>query len=192
LALPITWWNLWISVSIPSSPSHHQVAACVALLKFMAWTQIEEPVYCTELGDHPHKIFPSWRNGSVRLDSLRQSHQSHPSGRLLCTRPLYHEARCISPSDSCFTVSSCSAGLLFSTDAPALWPTVTIRRNRFIGYALASGLQCDGWRCENLSLHSFYLRTKCNSLFTNYTHHSKSPDLYGYWQSIACSDSLLS
>jgi len=33
-----------------------------------------------------------------------------------------------------------------------LWrwrPTVTIRRNGFTGHALASGLQCDGWLCEN-------------------------------------------
>jgi len=61
------------------------------------------------------------------------------------------------------------------------WPIVTIRRNGFIGNALASGLQCDGWRCEN-----------CNSLFTNYTHHSKLPDLCGYWQSISRSVRLLS
>jgi hypothetical protein len=29
-------------------------------------------------------------------------------------------------------------------------------------------------------LHSFYLHAKCNSLFINFTHHSKSPDLGGY------------
>jgi len=51
---------------------------------------------------------------------------------------------------------------------------------------------CNGWRCENLSSCSFYLRAKCNSLFTNYTHHSKWPDQCGYWQSIARSVRLLS
>jgi len=76
-----------------------------------------------------------------------------------------------------------------------LWrwrPTVSIRRNGFIGHAFASGSQCDGWRCENHSTRSFYPRAKCNSLFTKYTHHSKSPDLCGYWQSIARSVRLLS
>ena len=70
--------------------------------------------------------------------------------------------------------------------------TVTIRRNGFIGHAFASGLHCDGWRCENHPTRSFYLRTKCNSLLPNYTHHSKLPDLCGYWQSIARSVHLLS
>jgi len=172
---------------------------------------------------HQQKIFPSGRNGSVRVDALRQSCQRHPVGGLLRAQPQCHASRCISPSDDCFTVSSCSVGLLFWTNALALWPTVTIRSNGFIGYALASGLQCDRWRCENLSSRSFYLRAKCNShftnytglqgdgwrcenlssrsfylcakcnsLFTNYTHHSKSPDLCGYWQSIARSVRLLS
>jgi len=73
----------------------------------------------------------------------------------------------------------------------ALWPTVTIHRNGFIGYALASGLQCDGWRCKNLSSRTFYLRAKCNSIFPNDTHHSNSPDLWGYGQSITRSFGLL-
>jgi len=51
----------------------------------------------------------------------------------------------------------------------AFWPTVTIRRNGFIGYVLASGMQCDGGCCENLSWHSFYLPAKCIPLFTDYT-----------------------
>ena len=72
-------------------------------------------------------------------------------------------------------------------------PTVTILRwNGSIGHAHSSGLQCDGWHCENLSSHSFYLCAKCNSLFSNYTHHSKSPYLCGCWQSIARSIRLLS
>ena len=36
-------------------------------------------------------------------------------------------------------------------------PTVPIRRNGFIGYTLASGLQCNAWHCENLSPRSFYI-----------------------------------
>jgi len=39
----------------------------------------------------------------------------------------------------------------------ALWPTVTIRGNRFIGYTLASGFQRNAWRCENLSPCSFHI-----------------------------------
>ena len=35
---------------------------------------------------------------------------------------------------------------------------MTIRRNWFIGYSLASGLQCNGWRCKNLSLRYFYIK----------------------------------
>ena len=38
-----------------------------------------------------------------------------------------------------------------------MWATVTMRRNGFIGYTLAWGLQCNGWRCENLSSRSFYI-----------------------------------
>ena len=72
--------------------------------------------------------------------------------------------------------------LSVSDSKRTLWrwrPIVTIRRNKFIGHALASGLQCDGWRCENHSTRSFYQPAKYNSLFSNYTHHSKLPDLCG-------------
>jgi len=67
-----------------------------------------------------------------------------------------------------------------------------ICQNGFNGYTLAWGLQCNGWRCENLSSRFFYLRAKCNSLFTKYTQHCKSPDQCAYWQSVACSFHLLS
>jgi hypothetical protein len=134
----------------------------------------------------------------------------------------FNGSHCISPSEHRFPISSRSVGLLFKTITLALWPTVTQRRNGFIGYACASGLECnrwccenlslrsiylhaicnslftnytglhsDGWCCDNLSLRSFHLRVKYNSLLTNYTHHSKSPDLCGYWLSIACSVHLL-
>ena len=62
---------------------------------------------------HQQKIFPSGRNGSVRADALRQSRQRHPGGGLLRAHPQYHTSGCISPSDRCFTVSSCSVSLLF-------------------------------------------------------------------------------
>jgi len=107
---------------------------------------------------HQQKTFPSWRNGSIRVDALRQSHQRHPGGALLRARRQYHASRSISPSDRCFAVSSHSVGLLFETNTLALWPTVTIRRNGFIGYTLASGLQRNGWSCQNLSPRSFYIR----------------------------------
>jgi hypothetical protein len=118
---------------------------------------------------HQQKILPSRRSGSVCIDALCQSRQRHPGGALLRARHQFNSSRSISPSDCCFTVSSHSVGLLFQTTTLALWLTVTIRRNGFMGYALAFGLQCDGWRCENLSSLSFYLRGKWNSLFTNYT-----------------------
>jgi len=54
-------------------------------------------------------------------------------------------------------VSSRSVGLLFLTNTLALWPTVTIRRNGFIGYTVASSLQCNGRRCEILSSRLFYI-----------------------------------
>jgi len=60
------------------------------------------------------------------------------------------------------------------------------------GHTLASRLQCPGWRCENYSLRSIHLRTKWNSLLTNYTHRLKSPDLDGDWPSIVCSICLQS
>jgi hypothetical protein len=57
-------------------------------------------------------------------------------------------------------VSPCLLTLPFSnvfTNTLTLWPTVNVQWNRFIGYTLASGLQCSWWHCENLSLRSFYL-----------------------------------
>ena len=70
------------------------------------------PLYTTQV-NHQEKIFPSGRNGSVRVGALHQSHQRHHGGRLLCAQPRYHASHCISPSDRCFTVSSRSVGLLF-------------------------------------------------------------------------------
>ena len=59
------------------------------------------------------KKIPFGRNGSVRVDALRQSRQRHPGGGLLRARRQYNASRCISPFDRCFTVSSRSVGLLF-------------------------------------------------------------------------------
>ena len=60
---------------------------------------------------HQQKTFPSGRNGSVRVDALRQSRQRHPGGGLLRAQRRYHVPRCISPSDRRFAVSSRSVGL---------------------------------------------------------------------------------
>jgi len=99
---------------------------------------------------HQQKIFPSWRNGSVSVDALHPSRQRHPGGGILRGRSQSHPSRVISLSDRSFTIPSHSVGLLFETDTVAWWPTVTMRRNGLIGYMLASALQCNGWRCDNL------------------------------------------
>jgi len=141
---------------------------------------------------HQQIVFPSSQNGSVRVDALGLSHQRHSSGGLLSAWCQYHLSYCILPSDHGLTITRRSVGVLVKTNTLALWPIVTKRRNGFIGYVLGSGLQCDWWHCDNLSSRQFYLRTKCNSLFTNYTHHSRLQDRCDYWQSIPCSVRLLS
>jgi hypothetical protein len=125
------------------------------------------------------------------VDTLHRSRQSNPCDGILRARGQYNPSHCISPATRCLTLSSCAFGLLFWTITLALWPTVTIRQNVIIGYMLAVELQCNGWHCEDPSSRSFYLHAKCNALFTKYTHHSKLPDLCGYWQSIARSVCLL-
>ena len=64
------------------------------------------------LDTHQQKTFPSGRNGSVRVDALRQSRQRHPGGRLLRARRQYDASRCISPPDRGSAVSSRSVGIL--------------------------------------------------------------------------------
>ena len=94
-----------------------------------------------------------------------------------------------------FAVSPLLPALSVTKLKRTLWRwrrTVTIPRNGFIGHGLASGLQFDGWHYENLSSHSFPPAHKMQLSLTNYTHHSKSPDLCGYWQSIARSICLQS
>jgi len=99
------------------------------------WTQTRsdgpEPLltlFCTErfslatsnpcnVISHQQKTFPSGRNGSVRVDALRQSRQRHPGGGLLRARRQYHVSRCTSPSDRSFAVSSSDSARAFS-DAP--------------------------------------------------------------------------
>ena len=68
-------------------------------------------------GLHQQKTFRSGRNGSVRVDALRQSRQRHPGGRLLRARRQYQASRCTSPSDRSFAVSSSDSARAFS-DAP--------------------------------------------------------------------------
>ena len=146
----------------------------------------------TRCAYHQQRKIPCRRNCFARVDALHHCRQRHLSGRFLCTWRQNQMSHCISPSNHGFTISSRLVGDLFQTNTLLLWPIVTIHLNGYIGYALASGLQCDGWHCKNLSSHSFYLCAKCNSLFTNYTHHCKSADLCGYWQSIPHSICLLS
>jgi len=66
---------------------------------------------------HQQKTFPSGRNGSVRVDALRQSCQRHPGGRLLRAWRQYHASRCTLPSDRSFAVSFSDSARAFS-DAP--------------------------------------------------------------------------
>jgi hypothetical protein len=60
-----------------------------------------------------NQLETSEKNISVWADSLRQSGQRHPGGKLLRARRQYHASSCISPSDRHFAVSSRSVGLLF-------------------------------------------------------------------------------
>jgi len=182
--------NLLVSIGVARSVCS-RLQFCVSRFTFIVAFK-----YATVNGKvlvmYQQKIFPSGRNGFIRVDALCQNRQRHPGGWLLRARPQYHASRCISRSNRCFAISSCTVSLLLYTNTLALWPTVIIRQNGFIGSGLASGLHCDGRRCENLCSRSFYLCAKCNSHFTNYTHQSKSPDLCGYWQFIARSVRLLS
>ena len=66
---------------------------------------------------HQQKTSPSGRNGSFRVDALRQSLQRHPGGGLLRARRQYHTSRWTSPSDRSFAVSSSDSARAFS-DAP--------------------------------------------------------------------------
>jgi len=71
-----------------------------------SYTETQNPL-------HQQKTFPSGRNGSIRVDALRQSRQGHPGGRLLRAQRQYHTSRCISPSNRRVAVSSRSVGLQF-------------------------------------------------------------------------------
>jgi len=68
---------------------------------------------------HQQKTFPSGRNGSIRVDALRQRRQRHPSGGLLRARHKYHASCCTSPSDRSFAVSSSNSARAFP-DAPEI------------------------------------------------------------------------
>jgi hypothetical protein len=89
----------------------HKVFPCkwVAFMGSLLWKYSVLLLLCLS---HQQKNIPFGRNGSVRVDALRQSSQRHPGGGLLCARRQYNVSRCISPSDRCFTVSSRSVGLL--------------------------------------------------------------------------------
>jgi len=165
-------WSRWITVGGYEVPSD--------LLRPSETPDISKKYF------RPGEMAPSEWTRSVR--AVRDTPVADYSARGLNTmrRVAYRPPIAVSPFFLALSVSNFKRTLWW-------WrPTVTIRRNGLIGHAFASGLQCDGWRCENHSTHSFYPHAKCNSLFTNYTHHSKSPDPCGYWQSIARSVRLLS
>jgi hypothetical protein len=120
-------------------------------------------------------ICTSVKNISIRAEWLRQSGRAPsepwdtPRWRITL-RPA--SIQCVAFHIALWSLfhsffSFCRSPIL--NDHSGVVVTVSIRQNWFIGYALASGLQCNGWRCENLSSHSFYLRPKCNSVFTRYT-----------------------
>jgi len=95
-----------------------QFACHVHLISFMrgvVWTVLSRLSQFVELYLllHQQKTFPSGRNGSVGVDALHHSCQSHPGGGSLRGRRQYHASRCISPSDRRFAVASRSVGLLF-------------------------------------------------------------------------------
>jgi hypothetical protein len=124
--------------------------------------------YILYLIQHQRKNSWSGPHGSVGVHALCQSHQSHTGGGLLRAQCEFNTSHAILPSHHWFNFSSGSISLLFYTITLMLWPTVTIRWDRFIGYALAPGLQCNGRRCKNLSSCSMNLRTEYNSLCTDY------------------------
>jgi len=62
-------------------------------------------------GQHQQETFPSGQNGSIRVDTLRESRQSHPSGRLLAAQHHNDVSHCILPSDRSFAISSGSVGI---------------------------------------------------------------------------------
>jgi len=63
---------------------------------------------------YKQKTFPSGRNGSVRVDPLRQSRYRHTGGGLLRARRQYHASCCTSPSDRSFAISSSDSARAFS------------------------------------------------------------------------------
>ena len=93
----------------PILNQHSGVGAnCDHTLEWVHWVHA-----CIWNAMHQQKTFPSGRTGCVRMDALRQSRQRHPGGGLLRARRQYHASSCISPSDRCVNVSTCSVGLLF-------------------------------------------------------------------------------
>jgi len=133
----------------------------------MIWLLLKLSDYYT-IESHKQKTFLAGRNGYFRVDMLRPSRQGHPAGELLHARHQCHGLCGVLASDHRFAVSSGSVGLLLWTNTLALWPTVTIRQNGFIGYTLALRLQCNGWCCGNLSSRFFYIKLEGHSKVRRY------------------------
>ena len=92
-----------------------RIVECSGLLgATMVVTTLEDPGVIETINQTrciSKKTCPFGRNGFVRADALCQSHQRHPSGRLLRARPQYDASLCISPSDRGFAVSSRSVSI---------------------------------------------------------------------------------
>jgi len=128
------------SSSVVLRPPKYQDSG-LSCKRLITWLQSASNIYILPLQvRHQQKTFPCGRNGCVRVDPLCQSRQRHVGGGLLLAQRRYYASRCMSPSDRCFAVSSHAVTLLLFTNTLALWSTVTIHRNGFIGYTLAAGL----------------------------------------------------
>jgi len=183
------WWNsrqnpfTALAVNLGSSQASLDIRD---RLHAIQWFSRNRKSYNSKKYFHPGGMARSDWTRSVRaVRDTPVADYSTPS--LNTTRHVaFPPPRAVSPFLFALSVSYCKWTLCRWT------PIVTICRYGFIGHTLASGLRCNEWRCENHSTCSFYPRAKYNSLFTNYTHHSKLPDICGYWQSIACFVHLLS
>jgi len=162
---------IWLPPWAPShmrSPNSWDSNTAVLESTMTLWSMTSEHCSIIRNTQQKQNTFPSGRNGYVGVDGPRLSRQRDPGWGLHPAQCQYHSSRGISPSNRCFAVSSRSVGLLFWMNTLALWRTVTIRRNGFIGYTLESGLQCNGWRCENVSLHSFYISLEAHRMVRRY------------------------
>jgi len=138
----------------------YQSNTCLQLTQCIhrGWHQLYQHAHLVNHVLHQHKTFPSRKDGSFRVDPLRQGRQRHPGGRSLHVQRqchVCHVAYCppitVSPVLLALSVCSFKPTLWRCSE---LWPYVRI-------HSLGTGLHRDCnamWRCENLSSHSFYIK----------------------------------